>query len=75
MVKVDVAVRLRQAIVLNDLPLVRRLLQHNPSYLHNPDYDDESNTSLHLAAQHGLLEIAVGTPPRRWGKQSCLMPA
>ncbi|KIW66484.1 hypothetical protein PV04_05817 [Phialophora macrospora] len=49
---------LRQAILLNDIALVERILRNNPSYLHNPDYADKSNTSLHLAAQYGLEEIA-----------------
>lgn len=54
----NVSTRLRQAIVLNDLPLVQRLLKGNPCYLHNPDYADKSNSSLHLAARHGLFEVA-----------------
>ncbi|EXJ80661.1 hypothetical protein A1O3_06945 [Capronia epimyces CBS 606.96] len=56
MARVDVSVRL--AILLNDVALVRRLLEHHPRYLHNPDFADKSNTSLHLAAQYGLEEIA-----------------
>lgn len=51
---------LRQAILLNDIALVERVLKNNPSYLHNPDFGDKSNTSLHIAAQYGLEEIAVG---------------
>lgn len=57
MSRVDLSIR--QAILLNDLALVRRLLKHHPEHLHNPDFADKSNTSLHLAAQHGLTEIAV----------------
>ncbi|KIX02178.1 uncharacterized protein Z518_08117 [Rhinocladiella mackenziei CBS 650.93] len=56
MTRVDLS--LRQAILLNDVALVQRLLRSNPSYLHNPDYADKSNTSLHLAAQYGLEQIA-----------------
>jgi uncharacterized protein len=56
----QVDLSLRQAIVLNDVALVERILKNNPAYLHNPDFSDKSNTSLHLAAQHGLEEIAVG---------------
>jgi len=56
MTQVDLSIR--QAIQLNDAALVRRLLKHHPQYLHNPDFADKSNTSLHLAAQHGLTEIA-----------------
>jgi uncharacterized protein len=57
MTQVDLS--LRQAILLNDIALVERILKNNPSYLHNPDFADKSNTSLHLAAQHGREEIAV----------------
>jgi len=60
MYRVDISARLRQAIRSNDLTLVKRILQHNPTYLQNPDYADKSNTSLHLAAQYGLTDIAVG---------------
>lgn len=60
MLNVDESLRL--AIRLNDVALVRRLLEHHPRYLHNPDFADKSNTSLHLAAQYGLEEIAVGIP-------------
>jgi len=60
MARVDVCIRLRQAILLNDLALVQRLLRNNPAHLHNPDFSDKSNTSLHLSAQYGLEEIAVG---------------
>ncbi|KIV84480.1 hypothetical protein PV11_00255 [Exophiala sideris] len=56
MTRADLSIR--QAILLNDVALVRRLLKHHPQYLHNPDYSDKSNTSLHLAAQYGLTEIA-----------------
>lgn len=53
--------RLRQAILQNDYSLVERVLKHNTQCLHNPDFANKSNTSLHLAAQHGLLEIAVSS--------------
>ncbi|KAL2433481.1 hypothetical protein ABEF95_003975 [Exophiala dermatitidis] len=56
MLNVDESLRL--AIRLNDVALVQRLLEHHPRYLHNPDFADKSNTSLHLAAQYGLEEIA-----------------
>ena len=62
----QVGLLLRQAILLDDVALVERILKNNPSYLHNPDFADRSNTSLHLAAQKGREEIAVGTRrPRR----------
>ena len=50
---------MRRAIVLNDLLLVKRILRNNPALVQNPDFDDKSNTSLHLAAKYGFLEIAV----------------
>ena len=59
MTRIDLSLRIRQAILLNDVALVRRLLKNHPAYLQNTDYSDKSNTSLHLAAQHGLEEIAV----------------
>ena len=59
MARVDLS--LRQAILLNDVALVERILKNNPQYLHNPDYSDKSNTSLHLASRYGMDEIAVGT--------------
>jgi len=61
--RIDVSTRLRRAIHLNDLTLVKRIIKNNPQSLQNPDFGDNGNTSLHLAAQLGLLEIAVGTPP------------
>lgn len=54
------SLRLRQAILSNDIPLVERLLQAYPHLLHNPDYNDKSNTSLHLAARAGHAELVVG---------------
>ncbi|KAF2101762.1 ankyrin [Rhizodiscina lignyota] len=55
---IEVSTRLRRAIVLNDLPLVKRIVRNNPQWLQNPDYDDKSNTSLHLASKEGFAEIA-----------------
>lgn len=54
---IDVSRRLRRAILLNDLPLVRRILRNNPGSLLNPDFADKSNTSLHLAARCGFTSI------------------
>lgn len=56
--RIDVSLRLRRAILLNDLPLVQRIIRANPNRLRNPDFDDKSNTSLHLAARHGFTAIA-----------------
>ncbi|EOA85138.1 uncharacterized protein SETTUDRAFT_163854 [Exserohilum turcica Et28A] len=55
---IDVPRRLRRAILLNDLSLVKRIIRNNLNYLRNPDFDDRSNTSLHLAAKHGFTSIA-----------------
>jgi|SRR5690242_8294178 len=57
--RIDVPRRLRRAILLNDLPLVQRILRNNPNYLRNPDYEEKSNTNLHLAVKHGFTQIAV----------------
>ncbi|KZZ88626.1 Ankyrin repeat-containing domain protein [Ascosphaera apis ARSEF 7405] len=54
---ISVATRLRSAIITNDLLLVKRILRNNPTYLQNPNFDDNGNTSLHLAAIMGHLEI------------------
>ncbi|QVM10667.1 hypothetical protein D8B26_005320 [Coccidioides posadasii str. Silveira] len=56
-VELSVPIRLRRAILLNDAFLVKRIVRNNPEYLENPDYDDKSNTSLHLAAILGHLDI------------------
>lgn len=53
------SLRLRQAILSNDIALVERLLKADPHLLHNPDFKDKSNTSLHLAAQAGHTDLAV----------------
>ncbi|MCJ1402208.1 26S proteasome non-ATPase regulatory subunit [Xylographa trunciseda] len=55
---IDVAIRLRRAIHLNDLILVQRIVKNNPANLQNPDFSDKGNTSLHLVAKLGLLQIA-----------------
>lgn len=57
--RIDVPRRLRRAILLNDLTLVQRIVRNNPGYLRNPDFEDKSNTNLHLAAKHGFTQIAV----------------
>lgn len=56
---INVEIRLRRAIRLNDLVLVRRIVRNNPHVLRNPDFEDKSNTSLHLAAREGFTDIAV----------------
>lgn len=58
--RIDVSRRLRRAVLLNDLLLVQRIVRANPGCIRNPDFEDRHNTSLHLAAKHGFMEIAVG---------------
>lgn len=38
---------------------MQRIIRNNPDHLRNPDYDEKSNTNLHLAAKHGFTQIAV----------------
>lgn len=59
--RVDPSTRVRRAIYLKDLTLLKRVVRSNPHYLRNPDLTDHGNTSLHLAAKLGFLEIAVRT--------------
>ena len=56
---VGVPIRLRRAIHLNDLTLVKRIVKKHGEKIQNPDFDDKGNTTLHLAAALGFLEIAV----------------
>lgn len=49
---------MRRAILLNDVVLVKRIVRNSPKLLQNPDFEDKSNTSLHLAAANGFVEIA-----------------
>ncbi|PNS21698.1 hypothetical protein CAC42_1552 [Sphaceloma murrayae] len=49
--------RLRRAIYMKDALLVKRIIQSHPGLLKNPDYNDRSNSSLHLAAELGLADI------------------
>lgn len=60
---INVEIRLRRAIRLNDLVLVRRIVRNNPDILRNPDFKDKSNTSLHLAAREGFTDVAVRIAP------------
>ena len=53
--------RLREAIQLDDISLVKRLLTNRPDLLQNPNFEDKSNTSLHLAALYGHTEITVSS--------------
>ncbi|KAF2671057.1 ankyrin [Microthyrium microscopicum] len=54
---IDLSKRLRRAIHLNDVLLCRRMIDANPSSIQNPDYADSSNTSLHLAAKLGHVDL------------------
>lgn len=56
---IDASSRLRRAILLNDVLIVKRIVRSNPKLLKNPDFKDKSNTSLHIAAQAGYEEIVV----------------
>jgi hypothetical protein len=60
--EIDVPARLRRAILQNDVLLVKRIIKNNPAFLVNPDFQDGSNTSLHLAAIKGHLNILVCIP-------------
>ena len=57
---IDPSIRLRRAILLRNVSLVERIVSNNPYLTQNPDFGDKSNTSLHLAAKEGSVEIAVG---------------
>lgn len=57
--RIDVPTRLRRAIHLNDLLLVRRIIRNHPTSLHNPDDSDNGNSSLHLAARLCRVDIVV----------------
>ena len=61
--RIDVSIRLRRAIHLNVLPLVKRIIKNNPRNLQNPDFTDKGNTSLHLTAKFDCLDIAVRSFP------------
>lgn len=61
--RIDPSSRLRRAIHLNDLTLVRRIAKGSSSCLRNGDQDDRNNSSLHLAARLGFVEIVVRFPP------------
>ncbi|PGH15281.1 hypothetical protein AJ80_05634 [Polytolypa hystricis UAMH7299] len=56
-VDLEVSIRLRRAILVNDVLLVKRIVKANPAFLHNPNFEDKGNTSLHLAAIFGHLDI------------------
>ena len=59
--RIDISLRIRRAIHLKDLVLLKRIIKYNPRDVRNPDRLDNGNTSLHLAAKLGLPEIAVST--------------
>src|ERR1700744_4642032 len=66
--RLDVSTPLRRAIPLNDALLVKRIVTKNPAHIRNPDVDDRTNTSLHLASKLGCVEIMVrGQPSQRQG--------
>lgn len=55
----EASIRVRRAIHLNDLVLLKRIIKNNPRMLQNSDFEENGNTSLHLAAQLGSIEISV----------------
>lgn len=55
--RVEVSIRLRRAVVRNDLALVKRVLKTYPDSVHDVDQSDKSNTPLHVAAREGFDEI------------------
>lgn len=56
-IRVEVPMRLRSAVVRNDLALVQRILKTYPDSVHDGDPSNKSNTSLHVAAREGFHEI------------------
>lgn len=56
---IDPSNRLRRAIHLADLPLLKRIVKTHPTLLQNPDFTDNGNTCLHLAASLGLYDIVL----------------
>lgn len=56
---IDPSIRLRRAIHLADLLLLKRIIKTHPTLLQNPDFADNGNTSLHLAASLGFYDIVL----------------
>ncbi|KAI1370841.1 ankyrin [Hypoxylon crocopeplum] len=56
---IDPSTRLRRAVQSNDALLVRRIVKSHPDLIHNPDHSATglSNSSLHLAASLGHLQV------------------
>lgn len=62
MIRIPPSIRLRRAIQLRSLSLVRRIVLSSPQWpdlIRNNDLEDSGNTSLHLAARLGLVDIAA----------------
>jgi uncharacterized protein len=57
--RIPVPKRLRRAVLQHDLLLVQRVINNHPEYIRNPDWEDYSNTTLHMAAKEGCLDIVV----------------
>lgn len=53
--RIDVSIRLRRAILHDDLLQVTRIVKNHPQYLLNPDA--AANTSLHVACERGHERI------------------
>ncbi|RPA84423.1 ankyrin [Ascobolus immersus RN42] len=54
---IDPSIRLRRAILHEDLALTTRIITANPSLLRNHDVSNKSSTSLHLAAETGNVAV------------------
>ncbi|KAI0409214.1 ankyrin repeat-containing domain protein [Xylaria palmicola] len=56
---IELPQRLRRAVHSNDASLVKRIINHHPNLIHNPDHsaDGLSNSNLHLAASLGHLQV------------------
>ncbi|KAI1139457.1 ankyrin [Hypoxylon sp. FL0543] len=83
---IEASKRLRRAVQSNDALLVRRIIKSHPGLIHNPDHSAAglSNSSLHLAASLGHLEVCktlvalgheIPTPALNDDHQTALMLA
>lgn len=85
-IRIEPSKRLRRAVHNNDALLVRRIVKSHPGLIHNPEHSatDLSNSSLHLAASLGHLQVCktlvdlgheVPTPALNDDHQTALMLA
>ncbi|EWC48001.1 hypothetical protein DRE_02883 [Drechslerella stenobrocha 248] len=57
--RIDVRTRLKRAILTDDLLVVKRLVTENPACMSFCDEEEQGNTPLHIAAEHGMYSIMV----------------